>query len=48
MIKNSFNKMFPNNEELLRRLKIGLNLRPHNLNFETYYNLTSEFEKLKN
>ena len=48
MIKKSFNKMFPNNEELLRKLQISLNLRPHNLNFETYYNLTTEFEKLKN
>ena len=48
MIKKSFNKMFPDNEELLRKLQISLNLRPHNLNFETYYDLTTEFEKLKN
>ncbi len=47
MIKNSFKKMFPENEELLKKLQISLNLRPHNLDFETYYNLTREFEKLQ-
>jgi len=47
MIKKPFNKMFPKKEELLDKLQISLNLRPHNLDFETYYNLTSEFEKLQ-
>ncbi len=47
MIKKPFNKMFPKKEELLNKLQISLNLRPHNLDFETYYNLTSEFEKLQ-
>ena len=48
MIKKSFNKMFPKNDKILKKLQISLNLRPHNLDFETYYNLTSEFEKLHN
>ena len=29
------------------KLKINLNLRPQNLNFETYYKLTKEYEKLR-
>ena len=28
------------------KLNIDLNLRPQNLDFETYYKLTSEYEKL--
>ena len=48
MIKKSFFKIFPKNEELLKKLQINLDLRPHNLDFETYYNLTTEFEKLQN
>ena len=47
MIKNPFNKMFPKNKEILNRLNISLDLRPHNLNFKTYYELTSELEKLQ-
>ncbi len=47
MIKNPFNKIFPQNKEILNRLNISLDLRPHNLNFKTYYELTSELEKLQ-
>ena len=46
MIKKPFNKIFQSNNEILKRLGINLNLRPHNLNFETYYKLTNELEKL--
>jgi len=44
MIKKPFNQLFNNNFRLLSKLKINLNLRPQNLNFETYYQLTKEYE----
>ena len=47
MIKKPYNQIFSNNVELLSRLNIDLNLRPQNLNFETYYELTKEYEKLR-
>ena len=46
MIKKPFNKLFNGDLNIIDKLKIDLNLRPQNLNFETYYNLTSEFENL--
>ena len=46
MIKKPFNKLFNGNLKILDKLKIDLNLRPQNLNFETYYSLTKEFENL--
>ena len=46
MIKKPFNKLFNGNLKILDKLKINLNLRPQNLNFETYYLLTNEFENL--
>ena len=45
MIKKPFNQLFPKNFEILRKLNIELNLRPQNLDFETYYKLTDEYEK---
>ena len=47
MIKKPFNQIFSNNSDILEKLNISLNLRPQNLNFETYYKLTCEYEKLK-
>ena len=47
MLKKPFNKIFNGDQKILDKLKIDLNLRPQNLDFETYYKLTSEFEKLK-
>ena len=47
MIKKPFNQMFKGNIEILEKLNINLNLRPQNLNFETYYKLTNEFENLR-
>ena len=32
---------------ILEKLNIDLNLRPQNLNFETYYKLTEEYENLR-
>ena len=47
MLKKPYNQIFSNNVELLDKLNIDLNLRPQNLNFETYYELTKEYEKLR-
>jgi 16S rRNA (adenine1518-N6/adenine1519-N6)-dimethyltransferase len=46
MLKKPFNQLFNGNEKILDKLKIDLNLRPQNLDFNTYYKLTSEYEKL--
>ena len=46
MLKKPFNQIFNGNQNVLNKLKIDLNLRPQNLNYEMYYQLTSEYEKL--
>jgi 16S rRNA (adenine1518-N6/adenine1519-N6)-dimethyltransferase len=46
MLKKPFNQIFNGNTDLLRKLNIDLKLRPQNLDFETYYKLTIEYEKL--
>ena len=47
MLKKPFNVIFNGDQKILNKLKIDLNLRPQNLDFETYYKLTSEFENLR-
>ncbi len=47
MLKKPFNQIFNGNKKILDKLKIDLNLRPQNLDFETYYQLASEYENLK-
>ena len=47
MLKKPFNQLFNGDQRVLDRLKIDLNLRPQNLDFDTYYKLTSEYEKLR-
>ncbi len=47
MIKKPFNQIFNGNKKILKKLNIDLNLRPQNLDFETYYNLAKEFEELR-
>jgi 16S rRNA (adenine1518-N6/adenine1519-N6)-dimethyltransferase len=47
MLKKPFNQIFNGNYDLLDKLNIGLNLRPQNLDFDTYYKLTMEYEKLR-
>jgi 16S rRNA (adenine1518-N6/adenine1519-N6)-dimethyltransferase len=47
MLKKPFNQLFNGNQKILDKLKIDLNLRPQNLNLETYYQLTCEYEKLQ-
>ena len=46
MLKKPYNQLFNGNKKILDKLKINLNLRPQNLNLETYYNLAYEYEKL--
>ena len=47
MIKKPFNQLFNGNQKILDKLKINLNLRPQNINLETYYKLASEYENLR-
>jgi 16S rRNA (adenine1518-N6/adenine1519-N6)-dimethyltransferase len=46
MIKKPFNQLFNGNKKVLYDLNIDLNLRPQNLDFNTYYKLTQVYEKL--
>ena len=45
-LKKPFKILFNENLNILKKLKIDLNLRPHNLDHEVYYELTKEYEKL--
>ena len=47
MLKKPYNQLFDGNLKVCDKLKINLNLRPQNLNFETYYKLTVEYENFK-
>ena len=47
MLKKPFNQLFNGDQKVLENLKIDLNLRPQNLDFDTYYQLTSEYENLR-
>jgi 16S rRNA (adenine1518-N6/adenine1519-N6)-dimethyltransferase len=46
MLKKPFNQLFNGNQKVLDELKIDLNLRPQNLDFDTYYKITCAFENL--
>ena len=46
MLKKPYNKLFNGDLTVSNKLNINLNLRPQNLNIETYYKLTQEYEKL--
>jgi 16S rRNA (adenine1518-N6/adenine1519-N6)-dimethyltransferase len=46
MLKKSYNLLFKGNPKIANKLNIDLSLRPQNLNFETYYKLSEEFENL--
>ena len=46
MIKKPYNQIFSKNMDILNKLNISLNLRPQNLNFDTYYKLADEYENL--
>jgi len=47
MLKKPFNQLFNGDQKVLDKLKINLNLRPQNLNVDTYYKLAAEYEKLR-
>ena len=47
MIKKPYNQLFDGNIEIASKLKIDLNLRPQNLDFETYFKIVDEYEKLR-
>ena len=46
MIKKPFNQLFNGNQKVLEELNINLNLRPQNLDLNTYYQLAETYEKL--
>ncbi len=47
MLKKPFYQLFNDNNEILDKLNINLNLRPQNLDFDKYYQLASEYENLR-
>ena len=47
MLKKPFNQLFNGNLDIAKKLNIDLNLRPQNLDHDTYYQLTKEYEELK-
>ena len=47
MIKKPYNQIFLNNTDIVNKLNLDLNLRPQNLDFETFYKLTEEYENLR-
>jgi 16S rRNA (adenine1518-N6/adenine1519-N6)-dimethyltransferase len=47
MLKKPFNQLFNGDQRVLNELKINLNLRPQNLDFDTYYQLTCAYENLR-
>ena len=47
MIKKPFNQLFNGDQRILNKLKINLNLRPQNLNIDTYIKLAQEYENLR-
>ncbi len=47
ILKKPFNQLFKGNTKILSKLNLNLNLRPQNIDCETYYNLTREYENLR-
>ena len=47
MIKKPFNQIFNGNEDVVKKLNLNLNLRPQNLDKDTYVNLTQLYEDLR-
>ncbi len=47
MVKKPYNQIFNGKDGISKKLNIDLNLRPQNLNLETYYKLTEEYENLR-
>ena len=47
MLKKPFNQLFNGDQKILDKLKINLNLRPQNLDFDKYYELARLYENLR-
>jgi 16S rRNA (adenine1518-N6/adenine1519-N6)-dimethyltransferase len=47
MLKKPFNQVFANGKQVAEKFGIDLNLRPQNLEPETYFNLVKEYEDLR-
>ena len=47
MLKKPFNQVFTNGKEVAEKFGIDLNLRPQNLEPETYFKLVKEYEDLR-
>ena len=47
MLKKPFNQVFDNGKEIAEKFGINLNLRPQNLEPETYFKLVKEYEDLR-
>ena len=47
MIKKPFLKLFNGNQNLALNMGLDLKLRPQNLDFDTYFNLTKKYEFLR-
>ena len=47
MLKKPFNQLFNGDQRVLNKLKIDLTMRPQNINLDTYYKLTCEYENLR-
>ena len=48
MIKRPYSQLFNGNLEVAKKLGIDLNLRPQNLDFNIFYELSKEHELLGN
>tara|TARA_B100001057_G_C22839747_1_gene946592 strand:+ start:1396 stop:2184 length:789 start_codon:yes stop_codon:yes gene_type:complete len=48
MLKKPYNNLFNDKLKTASNLQINLNLRPQNLDFNTYYKLAKEYENLRN
>ena len=47
MLKKPFNQLFNGDQRVLNELNIDLHLRPQNLDFDTYFQLTCAYENLR-
>ncbi len=47
IIKKPYNQIFNGDDYVKKKLDIDMNLRPQNLDFETYYKLAKELENLR-
>ena len=46
MINKNFNKLFEQNQSIVKKLNINLNQRPEELSNEMFYKIALQYEKL--